>query len=175
MALKRNVLVFHSGALGDFVLTWPLVLALARLYPQSRVVCVTHAQKGMLAEKVLRVDWADADTGGWHALHDNAAALPDRSRNLLVEAHSIFSFAASEDETWSANVRRLNAQATAVQLRARPPEDFAGHVVAHLLDQLRPHHAVAAAVEQIVRSISQRGLLPHRQAGDDVVIHPGSG
>jgi ADP-heptose:LPS heptosyltransferase len=174
--LKRNVLVFHSGALGDFVLTWPLVLALARLYPQSRVVCVTHAQKGALAENVLRVDWSDADIGGWHALHGDPDLLPDRSRKLLADAHSIFSFVSGEEQEWAANVRTLNAQAMAVQLRQRPPDDFHGHVVAHLLDQLRPHHAVATAVEQIVRSVSQRGLMPHRRPEKDlVVVHPGSG
>ena len=40
----RNILLFHAGALGDFVVTWPLALALARLHPQSRVFYVT--QKG---------------------------------------------------------------------------------------------------------------------------------
>ena len=49
----RNILIFHSGALGDFVQTWPLGLALGRLYPQSRVIFVTQKQKGLLAEKAL--------------------------------------------------------------------------------------------------------------------------
>src|SRR5438067_1389585 len=53
--LRRNVLIFHSGAMGDFILTWPLALALGRLFPQSRIFYVTHRQKGLLAERVLRV------------------------------------------------------------------------------------------------------------------------
>ena len=67
LALRRNILLFHLGALGDFVVTWPLALALARIYPQSRLFFVTHGQKGALAEKVLRVESADIEAG-WHHL-----------------------------------------------------------------------------------------------------------
>src|SRR5688500_10724765 len=65
--LRRNVLIFHAGALGDFVLSWPLALALGRLYPQSRVIYVTAGQKGALAERVLRVDSTDIESG-WHEI-----------------------------------------------------------------------------------------------------------
>ena len=77
MLPRRNVLIFHSGALGDFILTWPLALALGRLFPQSRIYYVTHGQKGALAEKVLRVESVDAEAG-WHPLFAEAPspALP---------------------------------------------------------------------------------------------------
>ena len=74
MLPRRNVLIFHAGALGDFVLTWPLALALGRVYPQSRVYYVTHGSKAALAEKVLRVEGSDIE-GGWSALHSPDAAL----------------------------------------------------------------------------------------------------
>ena len=54
MSLRRNVLIFHQAALGDFVVTWPLAVALGRLFPQSRVLYVTHASKGQLAERAAR-------------------------------------------------------------------------------------------------------------------------
>src|ERR1700678_801872 len=59
--LRRNVLIFHSGALGDFVLSWPLALALGRLYPQSRIIYVAPASKGKLAERVLRIESVDGE------------------------------------------------------------------------------------------------------------------
>ena len=177
MALKRNVLVFHSGALGDFVLAWPLLLALGRMFPQSRVVCVTHAQKGALAEKVLRVEAADVEGGGWHALHSDPKALPPRAGKLLAEAHQVFSFVgAAADATWLGNVRRLNPETKVTALRQKPPDGFGGHVVEHLIEQLRAEQPpIASAVEQMVRSINARGLLTNRSAGGDIVVHPGSG
>src|SRR5580693_10240067 len=84
--LLRNVLIFHSGALGDFVQTWPLGLALGRLYPQSRVIYVTQRQKGLLAERALRLEFADVESG-WHHLFGDAARLPEICRNKLTSAH----------------------------------------------------------------------------------------
>src|SRR6185295_7543783 len=55
MALRRNILIFHQAALGDFIVTWPLAMALSRIMPQSRVIYVTHSQKGKLAERVLHL------------------------------------------------------------------------------------------------------------------------
>src|SRR3982074_1768604 len=66
MLARRNVLIFHLGALGDFLLTWPVALALGRLHPQSRIFYVTHAGKGRLAEQVLRIEAADIESG-WHS------------------------------------------------------------------------------------------------------------
>src|SRR5688572_9437367 len=98
MALRRNILIFHQGALGDFILTWPIALSLARIYPQSRVFYVTHAEKGRLAERALRVEWADAEAG-WHGLFGGAgdAPLPDAPARLLAGAHSVISFLSAPD------------------------------------------------------------------------------
>src|SRR4051812_7612452 len=90
---KRNVLIFHLGALGDFVLSWPLAMALARIHPQSRIIYVTHAQKGALAAKVLRVESSDIESG-WHHLHGDATRLPEGPRKLLAGAHAIYTFLA---------------------------------------------------------------------------------
>ena len=83
--LRRNVLIFHLGALGDFVVTWPLALTLARLFPQSRIFYVTHGQKGALAEKVLRIESSDIEAG-WHQLFSEDAELPAAAARALAGA-----------------------------------------------------------------------------------------
>src|SRR5678815_4925234 len=84
--LRRNILLFHQGALGDFVLTWPVAMALARIHPQSRIFYVTQARKGKLAERAIGVESADADAG-WHALFGDASTpLPDAPGRLLAGA-----------------------------------------------------------------------------------------
>jgi ADP-heptose:LPS heptosyltransferase len=89
--LRRNVLIFHSGALGDFVLSWPLALALGRLHPQSRIIYVTAASKGKLAERALRIESADIEAG-WRHLYADAKGLPEICRKMLGGAHSIYAF-----------------------------------------------------------------------------------
>ena len=62
--LRRNVLIFHAGALGDFVVSWPLALALGRLHPQLRIIYIAAGQKGKLAEKAIRTESLDIERVG---------------------------------------------------------------------------------------------------------------
>ncbi|MDB5355886.1 MAG: putative glycosyltransferase [Phycisphaerales bacterium] len=175
MTLRRNILLFHSGALGDFIVTWPVALALARLHPQSRVFCVTQGQKGALAERVLRVESMDMDSGGWHRLFGSSADLPAPAARALAGAHTVVSFLASPDDVWSRNVMVANPEAKLLTISSVAPESFAGHQSEFLIDQLAPWPAARAAALQILRSINERGL-GNQGAGDGaVVIHPGGG
>jgi len=173
--LRRYVLIFHAGALGDFILSWPLALALARLHPQSRLVYVTHGQKGALAERALGVESSDIESAGWHHLFADADALPEKTAKLLTGAHTIVSFVSDGTDVWSSNVGRLNSQAKLYPIPARPPDDFTGHASDFLLDQLRPHPAIFAATDQILRSILERGIGSRQSDRKTIVIHPGSG
>jgi ADP-heptose:LPS heptosyltransferase len=169
MILRRNVLILHTGALGDFVLAWPLILALGRMHAQSRIIVVTPASKGVLAEAALRVESADIEHG-WHGLFSDSDQLDDRVKKLLDGAQAIYDFAADAE--------RLAArapEATILSLKTVPPGDWARHASDWLLEQLSAQPPVRAAVEQILRSIASRGIGTGRSHDGDVVIHPGSG
>jgi heptosyltransferase III len=175
--LRRNVLIFHLGALGDFVLSWPLALALGRVFAQSRVIYVTHGQKGQLAERALRLESADAESIGWHALFsDGATGLSPRAVSLLSGAHAIYTFVPPAP-VWLANVNRINPQSKIVVIEPRPTTAFDGHISGWLLGQLREHAVERAATEQILRSIAERGIggVNRASASKLVLIHPGSG
>jgi ADP-heptose:LPS heptosyltransferase len=177
MLPRRNVLIFHLGALGDFILTWPLAMALARIHPQSRIFHITHGQKGRLAEKVLHVESADIE-GGWHHLFGSPADLPPNARRMLEGAHSIFSFIANEGDAWCQNVSTIAPEAQLVALQPRPGDDdpFAGHVSEWLAGQLAKAPAVQTGYTQMLRSVQQRGAGYKRSPEERVVaVHPGSG
>jgi ADP-heptose:LPS heptosyltransferase len=174
--LRRNVLIFHQAALGDFVLTWPLAIALGRLYPQSRIKYVTASSKGRLAERVLGVDSLDAETG-WPTLFSERPNPPEPVLRALSGAHAIFDFGAGPNTLWSANIAQLAPAADLLHLPTKPPADDADarHVVEHLMQSLAARPAVATAVEQILRSVRDRGVAARRTVGQAIVIHPGSG
>ncbi len=172
--LRRNVLIFHQGALGDFVLTWPLAMALSRLFPQSRVFYVSASQKGALAERVLRVDSVDVESG-WHQLFSDAPKLPEPAAKLLAGAHTVFSFVAAEESIWAKNVIALEPQARVVRLEPRPPADYRGHFTDFLVEQLGHLPAVQAATGAMLRTIAERGIASSTARGHQIVIHPGSG
>lgn len=174
MALRRNILIFHMGAAGDFIVTWPLAITLARLFPQSRVYYVTHSQKGILAEKVLRTEWTDVE-GGWHQLFAEAGVLPEPAARLLAGAHTIVSFVADAAGVWEKSVRAAAPEAQLALLSTAVPDNFAGHVIEYILGQLKGWRAAETSARQILRSIAERGIACARPGGGPVVIHPGSG
>ena len=173
---RRNVLIFHLGALGDFVLTWPLALALGRLYPQSRIFYVTHRSKGQLAERALRVDSVDGESG-WHALYADSASLPPASQKLLWSAHTIVSFLSNGKDDWARNVQKAAPEAALVTLQpptlAAPPAGE--HAVTFIQRQLQPWPAIGTAVGQMLKSIADRGIGGRGTPDGTIVIHPGSG
>jgi heptosyltransferase-3 len=174
MVLRRNILIFHQGALGDFVVTWPLVLGLARVFAQSRIFYVTAGQKGALAEKALRVESSDVE-GGWHHLFSQEPQLPAPASRLLSGAQQIISFVSGPDDLWARNVRELAPAASLTTLSTIPPEDFAGHITEYLLQQLKSSPVIEAAMTQMLRSVATRGLGIARPADGPVVLHPGAG
>jgi ADP-heptose:LPS heptosyltransferase len=174
MALRRNILIFHQGAVGDFIVTWPLALGLARVFAQSRVFYVTAGQKGALAEKALRVESVDIESG-WHQLFSSDPKLPEPAARLLNGAQQVISFVSGPEDLWAKNVRMLAPQASLVTLSTVPPDSFAGHITEYLLAQLKTFPVIEAAMGQMLRSIETRGLALARQTDKTVVLHPGAG
>jgi heptosyltransferase-3 len=174
MVLRRNILIFHQGALGDFVVTWPLVLGLARVFAQSRIFYVTAGQKGALAEKALRVESTDVE-GGWHHLFSQEPQLPAPASRLLSGAQQIISFVSGPNDLWAENVRELAPAASLTTLSTVPPEDFTGHITEYLLQQLKSSPVIEATMTQMLRSVATRGLGIARPADGPVVLHPGAG
>jgi heptosyltransferase III len=167
------VLIFHLGALGDFVLSWPLAMALGRLHAQSRIIYITHGQKGALAERVVGVESMDIESG-WHALYSDDPKLPERPTRMLQGAVAVYSFIAAPDDMWAANVRRISGGADVICLQPRPPVDREGHWGEYLLWQLEGRYIAHEGVRQMLRSLMERGL--RRTAGTGpVLLHPGAG
>lgn len=165
----RNILIFHQAALGDFIVTWPLALALSRIYPQSRVIYVTHSQKGKLAERVLRVEWADCEAG-WHGLFQtDMPQLSEQAGRLFGAAHTIVSFTGPDPRSFAA----VAPQAQIIELDTKKPGR--GHVTDSLVNQLADRPALASALQQMLELICSVGLGFRLIPQDRVVIHPGAG
>lgn len=173
MAMRRNVLVVHQAALGDFVLCWPVVLAAARLFPQSRLFVATHAQKGRLAERALGVESIDIESG-FSALHADAGPVPDAVLQAVGNAHTIVSFVSDRGGAWRRRTSGLNPEARILEIAGRPPDGFARHAHEHLLDALAEAPALRSAAEQMMRHLATNGLGKWR-GGGAVLLHPGSG
>jgi ADP-heptose:LPS heptosyltransferase len=171
--LRRNILIFQTGGLGDFILTWPFAVGLGRIYPQSRIIYVTHSQKGELAKRVLRLEATDAEAG-WHGLFADGGRLPAAAQAMLESAHSVYSFL-PVSPVWHQSIERINPHAKRVEIDVRITPEYRGHVTDRMIEQLQNYPPERAATEQILRSIADRGIGFKPAGGADVVIHPGAG
>ena len=156
------------------MLSWPLALAFGRLFAQSRVFYIATKGKGLLAERALRIESVDAETG-WHGLFADQPNLPATPARLLAGAHAIASFIADDGGTWERNVRALAPHAEVIAIRAHPPAGFAGHHTDFLVQQLQKNVVWQQGVIQMLSSLNQRGLGITATPGGPVVIHPGAG
>jgi len=171
--LRRNILLLHNAALGDFVLTWPLAMALGRTAAQSRVFYVTGADKGALVQKAIGIETSDIEAG-WHHIHGDIAKIDGEAKKLLGGALTVIDFAQSPNPDTVARLAEASGGARVIPVIPNPPPGL--HVWEHQaaqFDQFPPIGQYLRAMQDVVR---QRGLSttppthPNR-----VVIHPGSG
>jgi ADP-heptose:LPS heptosyltransferase len=165
----RNIVILHSAALGDFVLSWPLGLGLARAYAQHRVIYVTHPSKGQLAESVLGVEWRDESL--FTGIYGEDAAVTDQARAILSRTWAVIALGA--DPQMTRRLAALAPQARLAPLTHRPPDGYHNHVSWFHLEQLTDP-MLRGPAELMLKHVAERGLARGWASGP-VVIHPGSG
>lgn len=172
MTLRRNVLIFHNAALGDFIMTWPLAVALGRVLAQSRIMYVTASQKGQLAERVLSVESQDVESG-WHGLLSETPSLPETPTKLVKGLQTAVVFSQTPDVRIANNLRAIAGEVPVLHISPNPPPGVS--VWDHQLLQLLHAPVIRNAVEQVHKIVRERGLGPPLPGKGKVVIHPGSG
>jgi len=169
--MRRNVLIFHNAALGDFLMTWPLARALGRMLATSRVIYVTAADKGRLAERLIGTEYSDIEAG-WHGLYGDAE-IGELPAKLLHKAQMAVVFSHSADANFEARLKQAAGEdIPVIHISPNPPAGV--HVIDHQLLQLKQLPPLADGTRQMCDLITDRGLIAARQNGP-VVIHPGSG
>jgi heptosyltransferase-2 len=65
-ARMRRLLVIRSGAVGDFIVTLPVLGALRQTFPQARIDVLGHPRRALLACHARYANrLVDLDSGGW--------------------------------------------------------------------------------------------------------------
>lgn len=135
-ALPGHVLVIRGGAIGDFILTLPVLAALRRRYPQARLVVLGHphiaqlAQAGGLADEVHSIA-ARALTPFF--VHDGE--LPRESASFLARFDLIVSYLYDPDGAFHENLARCSG-APLIAGPHRPNESVRQHATEAFLKPL---------------------------------------
>ena len=176
----RRVLVLRSGALGDFVLTLPVLAALRSHLPHALVCCAGRGEFGKLARRSgLADDLVDENRPEVVALYCEAPDAAEGIAQRLGRIDLAVSFVSSD------TVRRNLLAAGAREVlssSARPPAGGAAHAADHLMSILRgrfdvparaaPRLSLPEAPRERARGVlRERGMEP----GGLLLLHPGSG
>jgi ADP-heptose:LPS heptosyltransferase len=156
-------LIFHHGALGDWVLTFGLMRAM-----RGPMTAITHWSKAQLAAKLLpHVEPMDMELREFGRLfaEGGPAFTSPAIGTMFAEADVIISFVSRGDDAWAANVKKLAPSAQLAFVFPRPPVDFAGHVWQWHAEQLDKQGLM---IEQVVAASRSNPSGP-------IVLHPGSG
>lgn len=158
-------IVVHGGTLGDLVLTFGVLGALAA---DGAVWLVAPWSAAQLAARcVPGVTAVDGDQPRWARLYAPSPPPPDAAlAAALGAARAVVTFVARPDDPWSHHVAVWAPQAVRAAVAPRPPADWTGHVVEWHRHQLAAQHlALDLAPPPARRAV----------AGGPIVLHPGSG
>ena len=165
-----NILIIRSGAVGDFVLTTPVVATLKSAYPESMLSFAGNPDRLALAAHL--VDHAlDLNDAGWASVFGPEPCLPSRIRDVISASDLIVSFLPDADGVLGRNLRNLCA-GTVITHTPHPSEDPPVHIVDHLLQALAPLRIDALRQPSVSTADPRLEDLPEAPYA---VIHPGSG
>lgn len=193
--MNNNCLIIQPGAVGDCILTVPLIRMLAGI---GAVDMMGHTERlAMLAGRTQMAKILSLEVPGLHQLfaEDFDASQPASAFTSLLGDYSlILTFLADDKKVFQRNLARLAPNASSLEVitvKLRPPPDWPGHAADFFIRQVRTrlpkydfpddHGLLKPPLLQVSEPDRLRGraLLAERNidaaAANVIAIHPGSG
>ncbi len=163
----RRALVIRGGALGDFLLTLPVVSALREAAPDSRIEVLAYPDIASLAVAGGLVDAARSiEYGPLAGFFTREAVLDPALREYFASFDLVLSYLYDPDGIFAENLRTAG-----VKRLLTGPHRPSGN--SHAIDQL------AAPLTQLQLPLGRRAIrlkiAPTAHEGPLVALHPGSG
>jgi ADP-heptose:LPS heptosyltransferase len=166
---RGRILVIRGGAIGDFILTLPVLSALRRQFPPAHLEVLGYTHIAQLAQAGGLVDGVRAiEARGLASFFAAGGVLDDDFREYFSEFDLIISYLFDPDDVFKTNVA-LCTQAQFIQGPHRPKDAAPQHATEILLKPLERLAIFDAD------PIPRLNLSNFRSRSDRLVIHPGSG
>ncbi len=161
-----NLLIIHQGALGDFVLTFPAILRLKRIFSQIHALCQDKLGKMACALNIIDKHYP-LEAGTFASLYSDS---PDSGvRNILQSYNKIIIFSNSEQLGHMTNIITGNK---AVRIPPRPDICQKIHVADYITENVARSDLPGQDYNLPVLHTDRRD---RNHDPDKIFLHPGSG
>lgn len=168
--LKGRILVIRGGAIGDFILTLPVLAALRNAFPETAIDVMGYphiAALAQLAGTVTSIQPIESRAlAGYFA---KGGDLDPKLADYFASCDVILSFLFDPDEIFTGNITRIS-EAQLIQGPHRPSESAPLHATDQLL---KPLERLAIFDASPVPKIPE--LLASSSDDTILAMHPGSG
>lgn len=165
---NRNLLIIHQGALGDFILTFPVLTRLQKYYTPIDVL--SQAQQGKLAQSLgLAQNWYPLESAYFASLFSDR--IEPRMKAILGKYEKIILFTLSDDLEIS--IKRVTDNLSC-RLPPRPPAEHSIHVAQFVLDHILNCGLITQADAKL-GDIPFAAITNRRRNHTKILLHPGAG
>lgn len=174
-ASHGQIALVRGGALGDFVLTLPLVQALRACRPAARLVLIGKPAHARLAGAPEQADSLDMDSAAWSGMYTPTGGGQQLLRRVPDCRLLVACLPGGRARADADYLRNLQSLCTDLRIGDPLPEpDQQRHMTDRLLDPIRPLLSAAAPdARPDPRPVIELANPPTR--GQTIVLHPGSG
>jgi len=181
----RSILVFHQGALGDFILALPALEALRKAIPRAKSVIMGYPRILELAHERYYADNVfSVDQKGMASFFARDGNLDFTLSEFFKTFDLIVVFGKEGEGTMVRNLKRVS-QGRIFPINSFPPWDETVHMIDHLLKQLdRYGIPPSGSNPKLYLKESDRGWarnfwesrgVPPGERSKVFILHPGSG
>jgi heptosyltransferase-3 len=168
-----NCLILRSGALGDIILTFPLVKACQEQYGPDNIFLAAPEALRSIAGLCAIDHFTDIDSGGWHRLYDPTPPAPAGLPELLHTTNTVFNLLGP-----AAGPVHLNLTALGKTVYSLAPPH--GQLTQHVSEYLGTVRPVPGPLEPaFINPALLPDLKPELQSvltgRPPLIIHPGTG
>jgi ADP-heptose:LPS heptosyltransferase len=181
----RSMLVIHQGALGDFILALPALMALRKSFPRAKPVIMGYprilelVEKRFYAEEIVPVDQR-----GMASFFVQGGDLDPGLSRYFGTFDLIVVFGKEAEGSILTNLERVS-RGQIMHLHSFPPPDERIHLTDHLLRELRRNHVSGEDQDPRLflnrsdqawgRGYCKKKGLTEAEKAEAIVLHPGSG
>jgi ADP-heptose:LPS heptosyltransferase len=167
----ESILVIRSGAVGDFILTTPVIASLRAAYPDAQLRVAGNPDRvSLIANEIDEI--LDINDAGWASFFVRNARPAGRIADLVSSTNLVVNFIPDADRVFADNLRHLS-RGCVLGHPPHPPDDGSVHIVDHLLSALEPLNIPTRPQPVLMPEMALP--LPAGLGPPYIVIHPGSG